>query len=123
MNHKRQIDAYKKKVTITIPINTAESDVVDLSDGFGSLGAILVDGWTAANIGFKVSDTESGTFAPLRDSAGAIVQVSSIQAVGGNWYDLPDALNGVTYFKLWSQSFGVDVLQTSARTITGIIRG
>jgi hypothetical protein len=73
-------------------------------------------------MGFKVSDSIGGTFSPLRDESGAVVQISGIEAAAG-WYKLPDALRGALYCKLWSQTAGVDTNQAAERSLVVVAKG
>lgn len=103
---------------VTIGAGTALSSAIDLGPLVGDAGLVLVPStWTAAAMGFKVSATQTGTFVPLRDESGSVVQISGIQAAAAAWYKLPDALRGAQWVKLWSQNAGVDVNQAAARTL------
>jgi hypothetical protein len=64
-----------------------------------------------------VCDSVAGTFAPLRDEAGSLVQISGIQTSAAGWYKLPEGLRGAQYVKLWSQSAGVDANQAADRAL------
>jgi hypothetical protein len=69
--------------------------------------------WTAASIGFQVSDASGGMFLPLYDDDGGLVQIDS-PAVSKS-YNAPAALAGAMFIKLWSQNgSGVDTNQLSA---------
>lgn len=57
--------------------------------------------WTAASIGFYVSPTEDGTFQPLYDKNGSLVQISGPTA--SKSYVSPAELAGCLWIKLWSQ--------------------
>jgi hypothetical protein len=104
------------KVTAVIAISTAISDAVDNRLAAG--GSVIIPAvWTAANLGFKVCDTVGGTYVPLRDQSGALVQITGLQTGEAGSYTLPDDLFGHAFFKLWScTSAGVDTNQAAART-------
>ena len=107
----------------TIPINTAISNLVGMSDYSGGL-IIVPSTWTDASIGFKTCDTQDGTFVPLRSQAGSLVQITGIQTAEADAYPLPDELFGALYFKLWScTAAGVDTNQAAARALTVILKG
>ena len=91
------------------------SEVVRAVDVVPSVGLVFIPGWTAASLGFQVSDREDGIFAPLRNKTGSIVEVTGIVTTTGAWYPLPVELNGAAFFKLWSQTSGSNVAQTVDR--------
>lgn len=72
--------------------------------------------WTAADIGFKVSSSESGTYLPLYDKAGSLVQIAS-PAIS-QAHAMPTQVAGCLWVKLWSQSSGSNVAQVAARSLT-----
>lgn len=110
-------------VTTTIVSGAALSGAIN-SQLFPG-GSIIVPAiWTAANIGFKVCDTLGGTFVPLRDQYGGLVQITGIQAAEADAYPLPDALFGCLFVKLWScTAAGVDTNQGADRAITVVLKG
>lgn len=115
---------FKTVAKATIGNGTAESGVIDMRDVVGDAGVVGVPAaWTSAAIGFKVCDTEGGTFSPLRDEAGVVVQISGVQTAAAAWYKLPDALRGALFMKLWSQSAGVDANQAADRAMTIMAKG
>ena len=57
--------------------------------------------WTAASVGFKVAQEEDGTYQPLYDEAGNLVQIAS-PAVD-KVYSAPAEVAGGLFVKLWSQ--------------------
>jgi len=72
--------------------------------------------WTAASIGFKVSNTEDGTFLPLYDHDGNLVQIDSPSVDGA--YQIPTALVAAGWVKLWSQNgSGTNTAQAAERSI------
>lgn len=90
-------------VSLTIADNAALSQAFDFSGYSGGM-VLIPNGWVAANLGFKVSPDDGGTFDILRDDVGTPVQVSGILTTGARWYKLPDDLFGVLWAKLWSKS-------------------
>lgn len=70
--------------------------------------------WDAADIGFQVSIDADGPFLPLYDDTGTLVAITP--AVDRS-YPLPVSLAGAKFVKLWSMSAGVDVEQSSDRTV------
>jgi len=72
--------------------------------------------WTAANIGFLVSSTVSGTYAPLYDIDGNLVVITGPTA--NNTYTLPADLAGSSFVKLWSNTAGSNEAQGADRAIT-----
>jgi len=72
--------------------------------------------WTSASIGFTVSSTADGTFLPLYDDDGTLVQIDA-PAVDCA-YNCPPELFAARFVKLWSQNgSGTLTAQGAARTI------
>lgn len=112
------------RVNVTIANGAALSDPIDLKNYFGSLGLVRVpSAWTGASMGFQVSDSLDGIYSPLRDNTGILVEVSGIQTAAAAWYQLPDALRGALFFKLWSETSGSGVTQAAERVLTVVARG
>ena len=112
------------KATVTILSGAAESQAVSLADLAGDAGLVSVPAaWTSAAIGFKVSDSFGGAYAPLRSQAGAIVEVSGVQTGAAGWYKLPDELRGALYVKLWSENAGSDANQGADRVLIVVAKG
>lgn len=115
---------FRNVLNTTIGAGAALSGAIDMRDVVGDAGLVGVPGaWTAADLGFKVSDTLGGTYSPLRDESGAIVQISGIQTGAAAWYKLPAALRGALFVKLWSQSAGSDANQAAARALVVAVKG
>lgn len=121
--------------TLTIANGAAISDAMYLGESVGDAGMIYIPAWTAANLGFQVGvptpgtgrtspgeGTEPGTYVPLRDEAGSIVQISGIQTAAAGWYKLPDALRGAGWVKAWSQNAGSDVAQGASRAMVVVAK-
>lgn len=107
-----QIERRKKVETATIAINTALSNAIDISNMAGGIMTMDAVAWTAANIGFKVCDTATGTFTPLYDSdTNALVEWTPAASKS---YNLPDALFAAHYFKLWSHDAGAETDENQA---------
>jgi len=88
------------ELSLTIANGAAVSEAADLRKF--SMGVVQMPaGWTAASIGFQVSNTLSGTYQPLYDKNGNLVQISS-PAVS-QAYALPAEVAGCHFVKLWSQ--------------------
>lgn len=102
-------------VTVTIAEDAAESGAVNASPLATTFQAVYIPAWTAASLGFKVCDTVDGTFAPLRDETGALIEVTGIQTAAAGWYRLPLELLAAPFFKLWSETAGSDVNQGADR--------
>jgi hypothetical protein len=102
-------------------IDITEDD--DLSDAaiemraFSQMVVHMPAAWTAASIGFKVSNDENGTFLPLYDDDGNLVQIDSPSA--SQAYVAPAALAAAHWVKLWSQNgSGTNTAQAADRTFT-----
>ena len=68
---------------------------------YAYLGVIMPALWTAASLGFKVSNTSNGTFVALYDQDGVLVQIDSPSAALA--YVAPPEVAAWNYVKLWSQ--------------------
>lgn len=77
--------AYRQDVTI--PINTAASSAIKLT-GYRRLAVQTPAAWTAANIGFEVSE-DGTTFIPLRDAAGAKLAITGVITNAAGVYVAP----------------------------------
>jgi len=60
--------------------------------------------WVAANIGFKVCDTETGTFNILCDQYGAPVEISGVSTTVAQWYAMPNEIFAAWWVKVWSKN-------------------
>jgi hypothetical protein len=110
-------------VDTTIGNGTALSGAIN-SQLFPGGSIITPAAWTAASIGFKVCSTPDGTFVPLRDQIGALVQITGVVIDAAAAYPLPDELFGCLYFKLWScTAAGVDTNQGADRVLTVVLKG
>lgn len=83
-----------------------------IADGAAVSDAVIIPtSWTDANMGFKVCDTPTGTFVPLKTDAGVPVQISSITTDAAYGYKIPNDIFPARWVKLWSKS-------TTAATVT-----
>lgn len=91
-------------LTVTIADNAAISGAFRMREWLG--GIITVpSGWTAANIGFQVCETESGTYTILReDDADQPVQILSVNTSAARSYKIPNDVFPALWVKLWSKS-------------------
>jgi hypothetical protein len=104
-------------VTLTIANGAALSDAFDMTH-FSMAIVTLPAAWTSAKIGFKVSTSSAGTFTPLYDHDGNIVQVGGTPAASTS-YEAPPELAAAFWVKLWSQDGSAnDTNQGGARSIT-----
>lgn len=107
-------------ISVTISAGEALSDAVDMRHFAGGL-VITPSAWTSADIGFKVSDTENGTYVPLYDDTGAAVYISGVDV--DRACVMPENLYGAHFVKLWSSSAGAsDVNQGDDRTLTLMLK-
>lgn len=97
------IERVSTYIPLTIADGAALSSAVDMSIYSGGYVDIATS-WTAANMGFKVCDTATGTFVILRDEAGNPVQISGIVVDAAGAYALPAQVFGCLWVKLWSKS-------------------
>jgi len=102
--------------TGTIANGANLSDEIDVSQ-YAMLVVHMPAAWTAASIGFKVASASGGTFLPLYDDNGTLVQIDSPTA--SKAYSAPAEVAGARYVKLWSQDgSGSNANQGGARVIT-----
>jgi len=92
-----------------------------LSDAFCMLGysemiIVMPSAWTAASIGFQVCDTLGGTYAPLSDAAGNLLEAT---VAVDNAYRVTTVQG--PYVKLWSETAGSGVNQVAEREIDVIL--
>ena len=79
-------------------------------------------GWTAAQIGFKVSQSKTGRYLPLYDLVGAFITVTTTAVDVA--MPLPAQLAGCAWFKFWSQDgSAADENQGALRTILYDLKG
>lgn len=99
----------------TILIGANLSDEQDMRR-YGSGNVYIPAVWTPADIGFHVAHTTGGTFVPLYDDNGNIVQMT-VGAVTDRAVAFPPEIFAVRYFKFWSQNAGVDQNQAAERDL------
>ena len=105
--------------SLTIENGEALSEAFDMAIHAGAT-ILMPAAWTAANIGFKVCARSDGTFLPLYDDSGSIVEVS---AAASKAFAAPAELYGAAWVKLWSQNgSGSDTNQGADRTITVLLK-
>ena len=108
--------------TVDIAISTATAaNAIDFTDMSGAI-IKMPSAWTAASIGFKVAETESGDKLPLYDDDGALVQIDS-PAVD-QAYSVPVEVFAAGWVWLWSQDgSGNDTNQLAARSLIVMKKG
>ena len=96
------------KLEVTIANGEALSDAFNFKEKAG--GCIRLNGWTAANIGFKVDHDGGGNFARLRKyDSDDTLEITDIPTAEDVVIILPPELFGVAGFvKLWSKSTSAD---------------
>jgi len=99
---------------VTIPDGTALSNAISFYE-YGYALIHMPAAWTAANIGFQVASEDDGTFLPLYDDAGAIVEIAS-PAVD-QAMRVPVEVMAARYVMLWSQTGGADTNQGAERAL------
>ena len=105
-------------ITTIVPNAGALSPAINIKD-FDSGAFIIPAAWTAASLAFKVCDTISGTYVPLRDKAGALIEMTSMPTAASEARLLPaEVFNSAPFVKLWSETAGADVTQGADRVFT-----
>jgi len=106
--------------SLTIANGEAVTEAFEMANHAGGI-VLMPAAWTAASIGFQISTTAGGTFYPLYDSDGSLVEISS-PAVD-NAYSIPAEVFGAAWVKLWSQDGAAsDTNQGAERTIGVILK-
>lgn len=105
------------QLEVEIQNAAALSDEIDLG-GAREFMVVIPSTWTNANLGFQVSEEAGGTFVPLYDDGGNLVQIAGIAIAASRAYVLPPEVGVCQHIKLWSQNgAGVSVNQGAKRTI------
>jgi hypothetical protein len=110
-----EVDLFGEVETVEIAINEALSGVIDLRGYLGGLRLHMPGTWTSASIGIKEAPTSTGTYNPLYDENGSLIEFSA--AASRVIRVEPKYLFGAQYIKLWSQNSGSDEDQAAAREI------
>lgn len=111
---------------VTIASGEALSGSIHLRAFSGGM-VLIPSAWTAANLGFKISETPAGTYAHLEphDSADP-VQIENIPTSTSVWKEIPPEVFAAGFMKLWSKSATAatetDVNQGAERTITVVLK-
>ena len=115
------MDRIVHQETLTIANAAAISGAVDFRK-FTTGVYHMPTGWTAAQIGFKVSQSKTGTYLPLYDLVGAFITVTTTAVDVA--MPLPAQLAGCAWFKFWSQDGSAgNTNQGAARTIRYDLKG
>ena len=108
-------------LTKTIADSAAVSGAFYIGDHVGMI-VTTDDSWTDANMGFKVSTTEAGTFSILCDDTGVPVQISGVVTNAVTSYKVPDKIFPGLWVKIWSKhktaATTSDVNQSGDETLT-----
>ena len=101
--------------TATIGAGAFLSDEIDMQTYSG--GNVYIPAvWTPADIGFHVAPASGGTFEPLYDDNGNLVQIT-VGAVTDRCYSMPPEVYACRFIKLWSQNAGVNQNQAAERSM------
>ncbi len=99
---------------LTILNGTALSNAVDFREyAFAVLH--MPAAWTAADIGFQVSSAPDGTYLPLYDHLGVLVEI--ISPAANQVHAIPVDVLASRFFRVWSQSAAADVNQLAERAL------
>jgi hypothetical protein len=107
----------KTSVTATATIGAGAflSDEIDMSSYSGG-NVYIPAAWTNADIGFHAAPTSGGTFVPLYDDNGNVVQMT-VGAVTDECHAFPPEVFACRFIKFWSQLAGVDTNQVAERSL------
>ena len=92
----------------------ALSGVIDFRDVAGAI-VHMPGAWTAADLGFYVCDSATGTFQPLYDETNTIVHIDG--ATAGRSHVVPADVFAARYVRLWSQNAGANENQGADRVL------
>lgn len=113
-----QRDTYS--VSLTIESGGDLSEAFDFRL-FGGGDVSMPAAWTAASIGFQVSNSLGGTFQPKYDENNSLIEISG--PIADRTYSVPVRLFGSHFIKLWSQTNGSGVNQASDRVLRFDLKG
>jgi len=105
--------------TPTILSGTALSTPINFCD-FVMMQIHIPAVWTAAEIGYYVSPTVDGTYVPLFDETGAIIE--NVTIVVDTAVVSPPRIAGARFVRIWSQSSGIDVNQGADRVLIVVMK-
>lgn len=110
-------------VDVTIVSGAAVSEAIDFRR-YNSGIIIGPSAWTAANLGFQVSENSDADFVRIGSSASASVEITAVPAAASIAWALPSGLAGAKFFRLWSKNTGsdADVNQGGDRAFTLILK-
>lgn len=103
-------------ITVTIANAAALSDVFEFTGASGGV-VDMPAAWTTADLGFYHCSTRGGTFQPLYDEDGALVEIDLPADPSGLSYTLPPELFPTRFLKLWSELAGADENQGAERSL------
>lgn len=109
-----------KRVSTTITLTIANGAALTEAFEFGGATMFCIHmpaAWTTADIGFQVSSEFGGTYLPLYDESGAVVEVSG-PAASRAYAVTNSKVASARFIKLWSQSAGVGTNQAAERVLT-----
>ena len=69
--------------------------------------------WTAASLAFQVCALEGGTYTPLYDDDGNLLEIA---ASASKSFTAPSAIAGCAWVRLWSETSGSNVTQDAERS-------
>ena len=109
-------------IDVTFADSASLSSVFNMS-GAANLQVIMPAAWTAARLGFHVSDSYGGTYVPLKKgSDDSLIQLQT-GSTSTAYTATPDDVAAIKFAKLFSSnSTGVAVVQTAARTVKVILK-
>ena len=110
--------SYESKF-VPIVAGASESQAIDFRNHV-MLQVHVPAAWTAADIGFKVSTTVDGTYVPLYNEAGDLLEMILISP--STALVAPPRVAGGYFIKLWSQSAEVNVPQAAERLMEVVMK-
>ncbi|MBW1801891.1 MAG: hypothetical protein JRJ85_14295 [Deltaproteobacteria bacterium] len=99
---------------VVIANGAALSGAIDFS-AYSGMSILIPAVWTSAAIGFYVCDTVDGTFYPLYDDEGTLVEAT---VAVDTKVAVPVTVFPERFVKLWSENAGADENQGAERSIS-----
>jgi hypothetical protein len=102
--------------TATIAASGSLSGAINMAD-YSMLVVHMPATWTAASLGFHISSSKGGTYLPLYDDDGNLIQIDSPTA--SKAFSAPAAVAACSWVKFWSQDGSAgNTAQAAERVLT-----
>lgn len=113
------IERRYREASVIIQNGASLSNALDVRPFAGGVLS-MPEAWTGASIAFHHSPAYEGTFQPLYDETGGLIEIT---AAAGRDIVLPDTLFACSFIKVWSENAGAGQAQAATREITISLKG